>query len=66
MNHNDMYSMKNFDFFGAEFRQNARPRASQLIFRPLSAIWMKNIVNGFASAMNCTVAGVSSQAEAAH
>lgn len=64
MNHNDMYSMKNFDFLARSFAR-MHARASQLIFRPLSAIWMKNIVNGFASAMNCTVA-VSSQAEAAH
>lgn len=64
MNHNDMYSMKNFDFWRG-VSPECTPGASQLIFRPLSAIWMKNIVNGFASAMNCTVA-VSSQAEAAH
>ncbi len=56
MNHNDMYSMKNFDFWRG-VSPECTPGASQLIFRPLSAIWMKNIVNGFASAMNCTVAG---------
>ncbi len=55
MNHNDMYSMKNFDFLARSFaRMHAQGQPVDL--QPLSAIWMKNIVNGFASAMNCTVA----------
>lgn len=53
MNHNDMYSMKNFDFLARSFaRMHAQGQPVDL--QPLSAIWMKNIVNGFASAMNCT------------
>lgn len=53
MKNKDMYLMKNFDFLAQSFaRMNAQGQPVDL--QPLSAIWMKSIVNGFVNAMNFT------------
>jgi hypothetical protein len=53
MNHHELYSMKNFDFLALSFAR-MHAQGQPLISRPLSAIWMKIIVNGFANGMNST------------
>ncbi|STW67572.1 glycogen synthesis protein GlgS [Klebsiella pneumoniae] len=65
MNHNDMYSMKNLIFWRG-VSPECTPRASQLIFRPLSGNMDEEHREWFCQRYELYCRQVSSQAEAAH